>query len=211
MMTFGSNPKELTKAFAVYGAAAPIGGTLGVFLGGLISEWASWPWIFFLNIPIAGAVLALTPGLMPSAPARRGSIDVLGALLATSGLAVTVFGVVRAPQEGWGSTATLLSIDAGPALLTTFVAVQASRREPLMRLGILRTPNLAAANLAQVLLGGAWIPMPRVAARLPSVCVNYGRAQAECSGRSRRSDAGTRHGHEGPAWPRLAEAGRTPA
>src|SRR4051812_49330360 len=159
MMIFGSNPKELTKAFAVYGAAAPIGGTLGVFLGGVISEWVSWPWIFFLNIPIAAAVLALTPRLMPSSPARRGSIDVLGALLATGGLALTVFGVVRAPQEGWGSTATLLTIGGGLVLLTTFVAVQASRREPLMRLGILRTPNLGAANLAQVLLGGAWIPM----------------------------------------------------
>jgi EmrB/QacA subfamily drug resistance transporter len=159
MMIFGSDPKELTKAFAVYGAAAPIGGTLGVFLGGVISEWASWPWIFFINIPIAAAVLALTRSLMPSAPARRGSIDLLGALTATGGLALTVFGVVRAPEEGWGSQPTLLAIGGGLALLAAFVAVQASRREPLMRLGILRTPNLGAANLAQVLLGGAWIPM----------------------------------------------------
>ncbi len=64
MMIFGSDPKELTKAFAVYGAAAPIGGTLGVFLGGVISEWASWPWIFYINIPVALAVLAVTPALM---------------------------------------------------------------------------------------------------------------------------------------------------
>lgn len=159
MMLFGGNPKELTKAFAIYGAAAPAGGTAGVFLGGVITEWISWPWVFYVNIPIALFVLAVTPGLMPSAPARRGSVDLLGALTATAGLALTVFGVVRAPEEGWGSVATLLSIGGGVALLALFVAVQATVREPLMRLRILRTPNLAAANVAQLLLGAAWIPM----------------------------------------------------
>jgi EmrB/QacA subfamily drug resistance transporter len=159
MMLFGSNPKELMKAFAIYGAAAPAGGTAGVFLGGVITEWISWPWVFYINIPIALLVLALTPGLMPGAPARRGSVDVLGAATATAGLAVTVFGIVRAPDEGWSSATTLLSLAGGIALLAAFVAIQAARREPLMRLGILRTPNLAAANLAQLLLGAAWIPM----------------------------------------------------
>src|SRR3954453_1937313 len=110
MMLFGSNPKELTKGFAVYGAAAPAGGTAGVFLGGVITEWISWPWVFYVNIPIALLVLAVTPSLMPAAPARRGSIDVAGAVTATTGLALTVFGIVRAPEEGWGSTATLLTI-----------------------------------------------------------------------------------------------------
>jgi MFS family permease len=159
MMLFGSNPKELMKAFAVYGAAAPAGGTAGVFLGGVITEWISWPWVFYINIPIALLVIAVTPGLMPSAPARRGSIDVGGALTATAGLALTVFGVVRAPEEGWGSAATLLAIAGGLLLLAVFVTIQAARREPLMRLSILQTPNLAAANVAQLLLGAAWIPM----------------------------------------------------
>src|SRR5215217_4760543 len=159
MMLFGSNPKELMKAFAVYGAAAPAGGTAGVFLGGVITEWISWPWVFYVNIPIAIGVLAAIPALLPASPARRGSIDIGGALAATAGLALTVYGVVRAPEEGWSSAATLGAIAGGLALLAAFVAIQAARREPLMRLGILRTPNLAAANLAQVLLGAAWIPM----------------------------------------------------
>jgi EmrB/QacA subfamily drug resistance transporter len=159
MMLFGANPKELTKAFAIYGAAAPAGGTAGVFLGGVITEWISWPWVFYINIPIALLVLAVTPGLMPGAPARRGSIDLAGALTATGGLAVTVFGVVRAPEEGWGSAATLLTIAGGLLLLLVFLIIQGNRREPLMRLSIFRTPNLAAANLAQLLLGAAWIPM----------------------------------------------------
>jgi EmrB/QacA subfamily drug resistance transporter len=159
MMLFGANPKELMKAFAIYGAAAPAGGTAGVFLGGVITEWISWPWVFLINIPIALVVLVLTPALMPAATARRGSIDLAGAVTATAGLALTVFGIVRAPEAGWGSAATLASIGGGLALLGLFVAIQASRREPLMRLGILSTPNFAAANLAQLLLGAAWIPM----------------------------------------------------
>src|SRR5215204_4874144 len=152
VMLFGSSPKELMKAFAIYGAAAPAGGTAGVFLGGVITEWISWPWVFYINIPIALLVLAVTPGLMPSAPARRGSIDFAGAVTATAGLALTVFGVVRAPQEGWGSSTTLLTIGGGLALLVVFLAIQGSRREPLMRLSIFGTPNLASANLAQLLL-----------------------------------------------------------
>jgi EmrB/QacA subfamily drug resistance transporter len=159
MMLFGYDSRELMKAFAVYSAAAPAGGTAGVFLGGVISEWISWPWVFYVNVPIALLVLTVTPSLMPSAPGRRGSIDTAGALTATAGLALTVFGIVRAPEEGWGSAATLAAIGGGLALLAAFVAIQGSRREPLMRLSILRTPNLAAANLAQLLLGAAWIPM----------------------------------------------------
>src|SRR4051794_3606807 len=159
MMLFGNNPKELTKAFALYGAAAPAGGTAGVFLGGVLTEWTSWPWVFYINIPIALFVLVLVPRLMPAAPARRGRIDVGGAVAATGGLALTVPGIVRAPEEGWGSAATLAVIGAGLALLAAFVAIQAKRRDPLMRLSILRTPNLAAANGAQFLLGAAWIPM----------------------------------------------------
>ena len=159
MMLFGANPKELMKAFAVYGAAAPAGGTAGVFLGGVITEWISWPWVFYVNVPIALLVLAVTPGLMPGAPVRRGSVDLAGAVTATAGLGLTVFAIVRAPQAGWGSAETLLVLAVGLALLALFVALQARVREPLMRLGIFRAPNLAAANLTQLLLGAAWIPM----------------------------------------------------
>jgi MFS family permease len=67
-----------------------------VFLGGVITEWISWPWVFYVNIPIALAVLAVTPAV----PARHGSIDIAGAITAMAGLAATVFAIVRAPEEG---------------------------------------------------------------------------------------------------------------
>ncbi len=159
MMLFGSNPKELTKAIALYGAAAPAGGTAGVFLGGVITEYLSWPWVFFLNVPIAVVALVATPALMPQAPARRGSIDFAGALTVTLGLGAGVYAIVRAPEVGWTDASTLLVGAAAVVLLLVFVALQASRREPLMRLGIFTAPNLAAANVAQLLLGAAWVPM----------------------------------------------------
>ena len=130
-----------------------------MFLGGVITEWVSWPWVFYINIPIALAVLAATPGLMPGAQAKRGSVDIPGAIAVTAGLALAVLGIVRAPEQGWGSTSTILVLASAVALLAAFVAIQGARRQPLMRLGIFRTPNLGAANLAQLLLGGAWIPM----------------------------------------------------
>ncbi|PXY29891.1 transporter [Prauserella coralliicola] len=160
MMLFGSNPRELTKALALYGAAAPAGGTAGVFLGGVITQYISWPWVFFINVPIAVITLFGTRTLMPTgAMSGRGSVDIFGALSVTLGLAAAVYGIVRAPEAGWGSGEIWIALGVAAVLLVTFVISQAVRREPLMRLSIFRTPNLGAANLAQMLLGGAWIPM----------------------------------------------------
>ncbi|HEX6353118.1 MFS transporter [Actinophytocola sp.] len=159
MMLFGAKPKELTKALALYGAAAPAGGTAGVFLGGVITEYLSWPWVFYLNIPIALVVLAATPALMPGGVARRGGTDLTGAVTVTLGLAAAVYAIVRAPEAGWGSTSTIVGLTAAVVLLGAFLLLQAKRRNPLVRLAIFRTPDLAAANLAQLLLGAAWIPM----------------------------------------------------
>lgn len=158
-MVFGSEPRELTRALSLYGAAAPAGGTAGVFLGGVLTEYASWPWVFFINIPIAAAVLLATAKVMPAGRAQRGSIDWLGAVTVTGGLAAVVYAVVSAPENGWTSAATLVPAAVGAALLGVFVVLQAARKAPLVRLGIFKAPNLAAANVAQLLLGAAWIPM----------------------------------------------------
>jgi EmrB/QacA subfamily drug resistance transporter len=158
-MIFGSTPRELTKALSLYGAAAPAGGTAGVFLGGVLTEYASWPWVFFINLPLAAVVLLLVPSVMPKGARRQGTLDIAGAITATAGLAAVVFAVVRAPEAGWASSSTLTAGLGGLALLAIFVWLQARLRQPLMRLGIFRAPNLAASNAAQFLLGAAWIPM----------------------------------------------------
>ncbi|MDQ3422711.1 MAG: MFS transporter [Actinomycetota bacterium] len=159
MILFGAEPRQLTKGLAIYGAAAPAGGTAGVFLGGVITEYLSWPWVFYLNVPIAVVAILATPALMPAGGARTGSVDILGALTATGGIGTAVYAIVRAPEVGWGSGQTLLALAVAVVLLAIFLALQANLRQPLMPLRIFGTPNLAAANIAQLLLGGAWIPM----------------------------------------------------
>ena len=147
------------EALALYGAAAPAGGTAGVFLGGLLTQYASWHWVLFINVPLALVVAALTQRVIPQGTTRPGTLDVVSALTVTTGLAAGVFAIVRAPQVGWTAPGTLVAGAASMALLTLFVLLQARLQQPLMRLGILKAPNLAAANVSQLLLGAAWIPM----------------------------------------------------
>lgn len=159
MMLFGGT-SDLPKAFAVYGAAAPIGGTAGVFLGGVLTEYASWPWVFYVTIPIAVAVLAFTATTLPrTAGKASGSIDIAGAVTVTGGLAAIVYAVVNAPEVGWLTFPTLSVLVGGLVLLVIFFIIQARSRDPLLRLGLLRAPQLGAANGAQLLLGAAWVSM----------------------------------------------------
>ena len=159
MVLFSHEPKELTKALALYGAAAPAGGTAGVFLGGVLTEWVDWRWVFLMNIPVGLAVLAVSRSLLPALAARRGSLDLAGALSVTAALSLAVYAIVRAPEVGWGATETMVELVAAGGLLALFTAIQSRRSEPLMPLSILRAPNLAAANAAMALLGAAWVPM----------------------------------------------------
>ncbi|MFM9371387.1 MFS transporter [Streptomyces sp. Da 82-17] len=158
MVLFAHDPRELGRAMALYGAAAPAGGTAGVFLGGVFTEWLSWPWIFVIYVPIGLATLAATK-LLPAVESRRGAVDVLGAAAVTAGLALAVFAIVRAEHVGWGSAATVLQLVGAAALLVLFLVIQKSVRRPLMPLAVWRVPRLGSANLAMALLGAAWIPM----------------------------------------------------
>jgi predicted MFS family arabinose efflux permease len=113
--------------------------------------------VFYLNIPIALGVIALATRVMPDVPGSRGRHDWVGAATVTGGLAGLVYAIVRAPEVGWGSAPTLLGGAGALALLGLFLVMQAKRRQPLVRLGIFRTPALGAANVAQFLLGAAWV------------------------------------------------------
>ncbi|MGI9112836.1 MAG: MFS transporter [Gaiellaceae bacterium] len=155
-----TTPAELGKAMAIWGASAPAGGTAGVFLGGVITEWISWRWTFLINVPVALLVLAAVPALLPAAAARRrGRVDVAGALSVTAALSLTVYTTVTANDVGWGSAQTLALYAVALGLFVGFLAIESRRVEPLVRLGIFRTHNLAGANAVMALLGAAWIPM----------------------------------------------------
>ena len=159
MTLFGQEPKELTKALALYGAAAPAGGTAGVFLGGVLTDVLDWRWTLLINVPVALAVLAATPALLPAGTRRRERLDVVGSLLVTAALALAVFGIVDAGNSGWGSTQTVAVLAGALVLMGAFVVSQKLIRQPLVPLRIFRTGNFSAANASLLLLGAAWVPM----------------------------------------------------
>jgi EmrB/QacA subfamily drug resistance transporter len=158
MTLFSHDPRELTKALALYGAAAPAGGTAGVFLGGVLTASLDWRWVFLVNVPVAIAVLLASRSVLPAGSRRPGRLDIAGAAAVTAALSLAVFGIVRGPIVGWIATETIGALVAAAGLFLIFLRLQSSRSEPLMRPGIWRAPNLAAANLSMALLGAAWIP-----------------------------------------------------
>lgn len=159
MTLFGHDKRELARAMAFYGAAAPAGGTAGVFLGGVLTEWLDWPWVFYINLPIGIAVLTVAGRLLPDGERRPGKVYVFGGLTITTALSLGVLAIVRAPEIGWASTATLASAAVALGLLGLFLGIQAHRSDPLLPLSIFRTPDLAAGNVVMLLLGAAWVPM----------------------------------------------------
>jgi EmrB/QacA subfamily drug resistance transporter len=159
MRLFAHSGVELGKAFGFWGAAAAAGGTAGVFLGGVITEWLSWPWTFLVNVPMGLAVLAAAPALIRYTAPTIGKIDWLGALTVTAALVTAVYAIVTTEPGQWLSTQTLMLFAAATGLLIIFLVIQAIRREPLLPLRIFAAPNLAAGNLLMALLGAAWIPL----------------------------------------------------
>jgi EmrB/QacA subfamily drug resistance transporter len=156
---FSHNGAELGKAFAFWGASAAAGGTAGVFLGGVITQWMSWEWTFLINIPLGVVVFAASPGLLRKSIVSKGGVDWIGAILITAALILSVYAIVTTEPGHWTSTATLAQLGGALVLVVVFVLVQAARAEPLLPLHIFKTPNLAMGNLLMALLGAAWIPL----------------------------------------------------
>src|SRR3712207_1395707 len=160
LMSLFTIPSERNKAMGFWGAAAPAGGTAGVFLGGIITAYVDWSWVFLINVPIAIAVLALTRPLIPEVKGRqKGRVDYLGAISITGALILLVYAIVTANYAGWTSVQTVSLFSTSAALLGAFTIIQKRSREPLMPLRIFKTPNLLASNIVMALLGAAWIPM----------------------------------------------------
>ncbi|GAA2659330.1 hypothetical protein Adu01nite_86650 [Paractinoplanes durhamensis] len=146
------------RAFGVWAATNAAGGALGVLIGGVLTQYASWRWVMFISVPMAAVALAMTwYGIVadrPLTPTARP--DVLGAVLATGGMSLLVFGIVRTDRHPWTSTTTLTTLAAAVAVLTVFVLVERrTTREPLIRPGLLANRAVAGANTYNLLLGAA--------------------------------------------------------
>jgi EmrB/QacA subfamily drug resistance transporter len=146
------------KAFGVWAAMNAAGGALGVLIGGMLTQYAGWRWVMFVSAPMAAVALALACyGIAAARPAApHGRPDVLGAVLATAGMGLLVFGIVRTDRYAWTSPVTLTTLATAVALLAAFVLVErATARDPLIRLGLLANRSVAGANAYNLLVGAA--------------------------------------------------------
>ncbi|MFI0445937.1 MFS transporter [Actinomadura sp. 6N118] len=150
--------KARVRAFGVWSAMNAAGGALGVLIGGLLTEYASWRWVMFVNVPMALFALAMTwRGVAADRPRERaGRPDVLGGVLATAGMSLLVFGVVRTDQYAWASAVTVTTLAIAIALLAAFVVVeQTTTRDPLVRLGLFANRSVLGAITYVLLVGAA--------------------------------------------------------
>jgi EmrB/QacA subfamily drug resistance transporter len=151
---------ERNRALGVWGAVAGSGGAAGVLLGGMLTEWAGWEWVLFVNVPITLVAAVLAPRLLPESRDDRPRVfDLAGAVSVTAGLALLVYALVDANQAGWGSTQTIGLGALAVALLAAFVVVERRTSHPLVPFAIFRNRTLRGADIVGLLIGMALFAM----------------------------------------------------
>jgi EmrB/QacA subfamily drug resistance transporter len=151
--TFEEGP-ERNKALGIWGALGGSGAAVGVLLGGVLTKYAGWEWIFFVNVPVGVLAFLLAPRFVrESKSEKETSQDIAGAVTVTSGLALLVYAVSKAPDHGWGSSWTILRLAVAAGLLVAFVVIESRAKDPLMPFSIFRVRTVAGANFATLLLG----------------------------------------------------------
>ena len=153
IMNLFPEPAERAKAMGFYGFVAAGGGSIGVLLGGVLTNALNWHWVFLVNLPIGVAVVALSLVLVPTGqrPATAARLDIAGALTVTASLMLAVYAIVNGNQVGWTSAQTLGLLAAAAALFALFLGIEARVRAPLMPLALFRLRNVATANVIGVL------------------------------------------------------------
>src|SRR5512133_3885815 len=157
MMTLFTEPAERAKAMGVFGFVAAGGGSIGVLLGGILTDALSWHWIFLVNFPIGVVVVLLTLRLVPGTPisSQRGRLDVAGAITVTTSLILAVYAIVNGNHNGWTSARTLGVLGAAAVLFGVLLAIESHVRAPLVPLRLFKLRNLSAASGVGVLWSGA--------------------------------------------------------
>jgi EmrB/QacA subfamily drug resistance transporter len=157
IMNLFTEPAARAKAMGVFGFVIAGGGTIGVLLGGVLTDTLNWHWIFLVNVPIGVLVYVLSLRLVPAsrgfAVERR--LDVAGAVTVTASLMLAVYAIVNGNQTGWTSGQTLGLLAGAAALLAAFLGIEARVRSPLMPLALFRLRNVATANVVGVLWAAA--------------------------------------------------------
>jgi len=157
MMNLFTEPAERAKAMGVFGFVMAGGGSLGVLLGGVLTDTLSWHWIFLVNVPIGVAVYVLSLKLVPEAGGAKvtGRIDIAGAVTVTSALMLAVYAIVKGNDVGWATARTIGLLTAAAVLLAIFVAIEARVSSPLVPLRLFKLRNVATANVVGVFWAAA--------------------------------------------------------
>ena len=157
LMNLFTEQAERAKAMGMFGFVMAGGGSLGVLLGGVLTDLLSWHWIFLVNLPIGVLVVVLSLRLLPAGGGKRvdGRLDVAGAVTVTAALMLAVYAIVNGNHAGWTSAQTLGLLGGAAALLVVFFAIESRVRSPLVPLGLLRLRNLATANVVGILWAAA--------------------------------------------------------
>ena len=155
VMTTFPEGAERNKALGIWGSTGAIGGTAAWLIGGPITDVLGWQWIFFLNVPVAAAVAALSPVLLREsrAAAGRRRFDVAGAVTSTAALVALVYAVVEAPKTGWGDPRTLGLLALAAVLIAAFAGIESRSPAPLAPLRVFRSRSLVGGNLVLFALG----------------------------------------------------------
>ena len=158
VMNMFAEGAERNKALGIWGGIAATGATIGLLAGGLLVRYAGWPYIFYLNVPIGAAALALARRVVPEsrlAGARR-RYDPLGAITITGALVMVVYAISQAPTVGWTAPRTLALLAAAAALLAGFLVIETRAEAPLLPLRLFRLKTLAGSNAVSFLLGASF-------------------------------------------------------
>jgi len=175
MMTLFTEPADRAKAMGVFGFVAAGGGSIGVTLGGVLTDSLDWHWIFLVNFPIGLIVVALSLKLLPAAriEGARARLDVAGAVTVTASLMLAVYAIVNGNQEGWTSVQTLGLLGLAAVLLAAFLGIESRVEAPLMPLRLFRLRNLATANVVGILWAAAMFAWFFLAALYMQLVLGY--------------------------------------
>jgi EmrB/QacA subfamily drug resistance transporter len=150
---------ERNRAMGVYSAMSGAGGALGLLLGGILTSYVSWRWIFFVNVPIGALGLILAPRVLVESQPNRGRLDTPGAVTATAGMLSLVYGLTNASTHSWSSLGTVVPLVGAVVLLAAFVVIESRTAAPLMPLSIFRSRNRSGAYLLMLVIGLAVFSM----------------------------------------------------
>jgi EmrB/QacA subfamily drug resistance transporter len=144
--------RERVRALGAFTAVAMGGASLGLVLGGMITQWVSWRWVFFINVPVGIAVVAATPRLLARTKRLAAKLDLAGALTSTAGMSALVYGFIHAASDGWANAVTIGSFASAVVLLAAFVLIENRAQEPITPLWLLRDRSRSASYVARLLL-----------------------------------------------------------